>query len=254
MNVPTSAYGRLCTEVYDLGDQDSRQHILDFYLRHWEGTRGPVLEAMCGTGYFLIPFMERGADIDGVDASPHMLKALRQKCDARALNPALYTQIIQQLDLPRKYGYVLIPDRSFALLNDIETAREGLQRLLDHLLPGGKLVLDVKSPPFEREETGVWKVSRYERPDGSVIVWNRLLQSYEQGGRVWRWASRYELVVDGKLQETELGEYVERFYEEGEFVELLERVGFEQISVTKAYSDAQPLAGDDLVFMCRKPG
>ena len=57
-----------------------------------------------------------------------------------------------------------------------------------------------------REETGVWKVSRYERPDGSVIVWNHLLQSYEQGGRVWRSASRYELLVDGKVQETELGE------------------------------------------------
>ena len=138
----TSEYGGLCTEIYDREDPESRRHILDLYLRHWEDTQGPVLDAMCGPGNCLIPFMERGADIDGVDASPHMLEALRRKGDAMGLSPRLYTQLVQRLDLARKYGYVLIPDRSFALLSEIETAREGLRCLFDHLLPGGKLVLD----------------------------------------------------------------------------------------------------------------
>ena len=42
---------------------------------------------MCGSGRFLIPLLKRGFDIDGVDASPHMLQACRDHCQRLGLTP-----------------------------------------------------------------------------------------------------------------------------------------------------------------------
>ena len=72
-------YGKLRAANYDIGTE--QQPIIDFYLQQWRqaGSRSPVLEPMCGTGINLIPFVEAGAEIDGLDASPHMLAVCRQK-------------------------------------------------------------------------------------------------------------------------------------------------------------------------------
>ena len=69
-----NTYGRLCTEVYDITKPQAPADALEFYLRHLGSADEPVLEPMCGSGRFLIPFLEWGVDIDGTDASPYMLK------------------------------------------------------------------------------------------------------------------------------------------------------------------------------------
>ena len=66
-------YGKLCTEFYDITKPRAPEDALEFYLRCLDSVRRPVLEPMCGSGRFLIPFLERGIDIDGVDASLHII-------------------------------------------------------------------------------------------------------------------------------------------------------------------------------------
>ena len=101
---------------------------------------------MCGTGDFLIPFAEQGADIDGIDASEYMLSILRRRCTQRGLKPAIFQQLLQEIDLPRRYGYVFLPDRCFSLVTDREEAVASLRGLREHMTDGSKLVLDVKQP------------------------------------------------------------------------------------------------------------
>lgn len=38
-----------------------------------------ILEPLCGSGRFLVPFLARGFDISGMDLSEEMLAKLRQK-------------------------------------------------------------------------------------------------------------------------------------------------------------------------------
>ena len=63
---------RIYAEGYDVDEH--RQPLLAFYLNRWRqaGSPTPLLEPMCGTGFFLIPFLEAGADIDGLDAAHAM--------------------------------------------------------------------------------------------------------------------------------------------------------------------------------------
>lgn len=61
-----TTYGKLNAAQYALDNQAPPAEALTFYWQQYEATTGPALEPMCGTGRFLLPFLERGADIDGM--------------------------------------------------------------------------------------------------------------------------------------------------------------------------------------------
>ena len=74
-------YGSLCTELYERLHARAPEDELAFYLSYARpGQR--ILEPLCGSGRFLVPFLERGLDIRGMDASEEMLSRLREKAPA----------------------------------------------------------------------------------------------------------------------------------------------------------------------------
>ena len=126
-------YGKLCTQFYDLDKPTAPPEALAFHLKHARQANGAVLEAMCGSGRFLIPLLQAGIDLDGLDASSDMLGACKRHCTQRGLEPGLYQQFLHEMDLPRKYKLVFIPAGSFALITDLTQIREALKRLHDVL-------------------------------------------------------------------------------------------------------------------------
>ena len=149
-------YRKLCTEAYDLSMPRASKNTLPFYLARFAEASEPVLEPMCGTGRYLIPFLERGIDIDGVDASPHMLQMCRDNARQRGVTPTLHEQLLEEMSLPRHYGFMMIPHGSFGFFTDRKVAQNTLARLRDHMLPGGRLVLDVETPRAASKSPGSW--------------------------------------------------------------------------------------------------
>ena len=255
-----SMYGKLCTETYDLDKPGVPAVPLEFFSRHLEGSNGPVLEPMCGSGRFVIPFLEQGIDIEGVDASPHMLQACRDKAAARGLNPVLHRQFLHELSLPRRFGFMFIPRGSFGLIVDKQEASDSLQQLYEHLLPGGKLVLEIETPRAQPEPEGTgswgarWSGGWVTRPDGAKIVLSVLSRQHHPDEQVHRQIMRYELFENGRLVETELEDFVVRYYELDDFQRLLDTAGFVGIRATRPYDDAEPGDEDDtVVFECTRP-
>ena len=115
-----NCYKKLCTEFYDLDKPTAPPTRWSFTFATRERANGPILEPMCGTGRFLIPLLQRGFDIDGFDASPHMLAACREKLRRCNLNANVTEQSLPEIDLPRKYALVMIPAGSIGLIPDIE--------------------------------------------------------------------------------------------------------------------------------------
>ncbi len=144
-------YKRLSTEFYDLDKPSAPPDKLEFYSDWCQRLGGPALEAMCG-GRFLIPLLERGADIHGVDASAEMLNLCRTKAEERGIAAHLYAQFVQQLDLPRQFAFIFIPDGSFSLIPAQEAANS-LERLRDHLLPNGTFMIELFAPMGDRERS-----------------------------------------------------------------------------------------------------
>lgn len=246
-------YGKLCTEFYDLDKPEEPTDAFQFYLEYAENAAGPILEPMCGSGRFLLPLLARGFDVDGVDASPFMLEACRLRAARRQLTPTLLEQRVEALELPRRYALAFVPAGSFGLITRAAPAREALRRLHSALLPGGKLVLEIDRPPFETSASWPWDGRWLKRPDGALIVHSWLGQYAASESTSYN-LHRYELVLDGRVVETEIEEFNLRAYEPLEFRALLESAGFEDVKALKAFEQRAPDADDDgLVFECRRP-
>lgn len=69
----------------------------------------PALDAGCGTGRLLIPFLRAGLDVDGCDVSGDMLVYCQQAADRAGVSPRLYQQALHQLALPRPYQTINAP-------------------------------------------------------------------------------------------------------------------------------------------------
>jgi SAM-dependent methyltransferase len=248
-----NSYKRLCTQFYDLDKPHAPPEALAFYLRYAEQATGPILEPMCGSGRYLLPMLELGLPIEGVDASPDMLHACRENGRRRGLAPVLFEQFLDRLDLPRRYHLVLIPAGSFGLITEPDEVRESLRRLHSHMVPGAVLLLQVERPLPEAEQPETWRGRWVTRPDGAKIVISQLSR-YSAAGSVLRSVHRYELIKDGRLLEVECEELDERLYEPEEFRALLEASGFTAIQYsTGSVLDASDDSDDSLVFSCVRP-
>jgi SAM-dependent methyltransferase len=122
---------------------------LDFYVALARETNGPVLDIACGTGRILLPCLEAGVDIEGLDLYEPMLARLRAKAAALNLSPRLHQADMCDFSLPRSYGLVMIPFNAFIHNMTQQAQISCLERCREHLLPGGKLVFDTFFPSTE---------------------------------------------------------------------------------------------------------
>ena len=108
-------YGSLCTEMYEILHEKAPQDELDFYLSY-ANQGDKILEALCGSGRFLVPFMNRGFNISGIDLSSEMLTKLKQKAPTAKLIQADILEYSSQ----EKYDYIFISSGSVSLFTNIE--------------------------------------------------------------------------------------------------------------------------------------
>ncbi len=135
-------------EVYDLVAGDM-PYGLDFYVALARKANGPVLDVACGTGRILLPCLQAGADIEGLDLFEPMLKTLRAKAVAMGLSPRLHQSDMSDFSLPRRYALVMIPFNAFIHNMTQEAQISCLQRCREHLISGGELVFDTFFPSLE---------------------------------------------------------------------------------------------------------
>lgn len=134
-------------ERYDLAYSWYAEDI-PFYVARAREARGPVLEVACGTGRVLIPTLQTGVDIDGLDLHPGMLDVTKGKARALGLAPRLVLADMRDFTMPRRYALVTIPFRAFMHLYDTTDQLRALRCIREHLEPGGALVFDVFHPNF----------------------------------------------------------------------------------------------------------
>ncbi len=228
--MPFAEYKRLLTEAYDLDKPEAPKDELALWMRFARAADGPLLEVMCGSGRFLVPLAQAGIDIDGVDASDDMLAACARKCDQVGVTAGLTQQFVQDLDLPRRYALAFIAAGSFGLLRDESDYRGGLRRIYEHLEPNGELILEAETPALAPGRSGRWFGRWWDRPDGARIVL-RDVSRYDPETLVEEGLGIYELWADGRLVETEMNNWVRRFWTELELANELRRAGFIGVDV-----------------------
>jgi SAM-dependent methyltransferase len=239
---------------------------LAFYRGVIERNGEPALDLACGVGRLLLPLLDAGFDVDGVDASPDMLAHAERLAHARGLSPSLAAQAMHELDLPRRYRTVYICD-SFGIGGPRANDLEGLRRIFEHLEPGGALVLSHELPCGAEESDWLrWLPGRHGDPepwpesgdrrraaDGDELEllfreasWDPLLQRWrlEVRGRRWR---------DGELVEQDQHLIHLSAYFAQEIVTMLGVAGFTDVEIQGPYTGIGATADDTkVVFLANR--
>ncbi|WP_028560803.1 class I SAM-dependent methyltransferase [Paenibacillus pinihumi] len=228
-----SNYGELCTEVYDFTKKtgQSLSGDIEFYQNQLKSCRGRILEAMVGSGRVIIPLLESGLKVDGVDYSPDMLASCRQRCQERGLEADLYESDLQELSLPHKYEAIIIPGGSFLLIEDRQQSINVLRRLYEHLEPGGCLILDLFLPENNFDIGKYEGTSTFHLPNGDIITMEGKLVEADLFNQYKVSYLKYEKWRHGKLIQTELQRLAIRWYGVEEFKLILQSVGFSDVKV-----------------------
>lgn len=246
-------YQNLCAGYYDLDKPLVPEKALQFYLDYVEKAEGPILEPMCGTGRFLIPILERGFKIEGLDASMHMLTTCIKKCAEKGLKPTLYPQFLNEMSLNKRYGLIFIPSGSFGIITNKAQVLTCLKNLYDHLLPNGKLVFEIETIHAVPKELGNWHGKIHQKEDGTKILLSTL-PNYNSAQQILQVVCRYELIQNTQIVRTEIEDFSTRLYHHEEMDDWLTDVGFRDIMHFKVYGRAAPDDTDEsVIYECKKP-
>lgn len=152
---------------------------IDFYVDAARRAGGPVLEVGCGTGRILLPTLEAGVEVTGVDWSEEMLDVCRGRLlelpEAVRSKARLVRADMRDFDLAEVFPLITVPFRPFQHLLTVDDELRCLEHLRRHVADGGRLILDVFNPSLQHltadnigEEIG--EEPEFTMHDGSRVV------------------------------------------------------------------------------------
>lgn len=225
-------YGKLATEIYQLDKPIGHSFgDVEFYRDRLTGVRGRILEPAVGTGRILVPLLQAGLTVDGLDTSPEMLATCRASCVAAGLDPVLHEADMSRFADPGRYAAVIVPAGSIMLLEGRDATTEALRRFRENLESGGRLILDL-DPPGGATDPGPMR--HWASGDDILTLQTQLVEYDPVVNRVTSWL-RYERWRDGALVASELQLFGLQRWSLSEFGGLLEEVGFVHLSICADY-------------------
>jgi len=213
----------------------------------------PALDAGCGTGRLLLPWLRAGFDVDGCDVSPDMVALCRANARGEGFEPTLFVQALHELEPPRLYR-TIVACGVLGLGSTRAQDQEALTRFRGCLEPGGTLVMDNEVPYATHMRWAKWpKEERKNLPEPWPETGNR--RRADDG-------SEYELrtravavdpldqtvLLELRAEKRQHGEVVAveehalsmRGYFRDELLLMLERAGFAEVEVHGDYTSEPP--------------
>lgn len=248
MNQPTrNYYGSLCTEMYELLHPKAPAEELAFYLS-FAKKGDKILEALCGSGRFFVPFVERGFDISGVDLSAEMLEKLKEKVPGAKVTQG------DLLDYcpGEQFDYIFISSGSVSLFTDMELCKKILRKLKGLLRPGGRLVFAVDSIANRCPEDELYRLSASVKTGEGFDLLLKYKNHFDEESQTQFLPSIYELYNGEQLLQQEYMDFQTHLYRFGEMEELLAGLGFaEQRTYANFDKKLASCDGDEMfLFEC----
>lgn len=231
-------YGNLCTEMYEILHEKGPRDELNFYLSYAK-KEDKILEALCGSGRFLIPFMEQGFDIFGIDLSVAMLNKLKQK----APNAKVFQADILEYSSKNRFDYIFISSGSVSLFTDINLCRKILGKIKEMLTPEGKFVFAVDTVADKCSDDNDYKISVTTKTKEGFDLILKNKNYYDEQSRTQFSPGIYELYNGTELLQSEYMDFQTHLYEFGEMERLLKEIGFTNVKTYSSFS--KDVAADD---------
>lgn len=231
-------YGSLCTEMYEILHGEAPQDELEFYLSYAKKGMS-ILEPLCGSGRFLVPFLEKGYEISGIDLSKEMLAKLRRK----APDAKVFREDILNFTINKKFDYIFISSGSVSLFTDIDLCKKILGKMKALLNKDGVFVFAVDTVFDRCSDDSDYKTSISVKTEKGFDLVLKSKNYYDKHNQTQFSPSIYELYNGTRLLQSEHMNFQTHLYKFGEMEEYLEELGFESV---KTYSTfAKDIAVND---------
>lgn len=237
-------YGSLCTEMYEILHKKAPQDELEFYLSYAEKKHN-ILEALCGSGRFLIPFLERGFNISGLDLSNEMLGKLKEKAPAAHVVQADITEYHPA----EKFDYIFISSGSVSLFTDIELCKEILIQIKGWLAPRGKFVFAVDTVANRCPDDDDYKVTAEGKTKDGFDLVLKSKNYYDERTQTQFMPGIYELYQGSALLQSETMDFQTHLYQFGEMEQYLKKIGFINIKTYASFSKEIAVDDNDEMFL-----
>ena len=222
-------YGNLSSWFYDIDKPFPNQKDLAFYLSYVNKDMN-ILEPMCGSGRFLVSFIEKGFNIDGFDLSKEMVDRCKKKIEKLDIQ---YGNLLQCCDFNqfpsnKKYDYIFIPSGSFSLIiqnNDIINSIKILEQLSTQ---NGKVLIEL----LINEDIGkiivsdVYSQDRVAKQGNFEIALSYKTIGINEDENIEYSMFKYELYEKGNYIKEEEEKFNVKYYKPNEFENYLENTSF----------------------------
>lgn len=214
-------YGSICAYFYDLDKPYAPQDALIFYMSHAK-QGDAILEPMCGSGRFLVPFAQAGFDIDGFDVSADMLARIKHKLPAHAgsLNHCGF-----DLKPLRRYNYIFIPAGSFSLITGDDDILTALANMKEWLAQDGKILVEVETDANLAGYTAPPGPPSAVQDGSKTVVASSRFVGYNQEKSVVSTICMYGLMENNQMIASQEEDFCLKLYRGGEFEKYAEMAG-----------------------------
>jgi hypothetical protein len=200
---------------------------LAFYEARLPRDRGNVLAAPCGAGRLLVPLLESGFAMHGIEPSAALLDACVARVRAAHREATLVRQSLDEINLPFRFAAVIVPGGAFQRLTDPVAARTALARLRAHLVAPAILVLEMTVPSEGTQRLGapLVELRTAQLADGSRIALRSETTMYAEE-RIARALHRYVHRRGAAHLAEEHASWSTTWYPPDEMGELVAEAGF----------------------------
>jgi ubiquinone/menaquinone biosynthesis C-methylase UbiE len=239
---------------YDLLMRDVPYRGWVEYLHQLLESRGlrprRILDLACGTGSVSEVLASQGFQVVGADLSEPMIERARKKAAEKGTKVEYHIQDAVKLRIPgERFDLCVSFFDSLNYIHEPKSLRQAIDRVYEHLRPGGLFIFDVNSVFaleggfFDQDNTNTQARLRY--------VWR---SEYDHQTRLCTIRMRFFLRgrdgIDQEYRET----HVQYAYEEEELREMLRGAGFYRIETYNAYTlhPVRPTT-DRIFFVAERP-
>lgn len=209
----------------------------------------PVLDVGCSSGRLILDYLSQGIDVDGVDISPEMIALCEANAAKKNLSPKLYTQSMDELDLPRTYKTILIPSSSIQLLLKPNQPQQALKRCLAHLEPGGALISPFMTLWVEGDPLDSGFTQEAIRPEDGATIRRTGWARYNPETKMENTHDTWEALKNGVLGESEVHIQTPATlsYTQAEALQLFNEAGFSKVEIYSEFT-FNPVKPQDTLF------
>jgi SAM-dependent methyltransferase len=231
---------------------------LAFLVSEAKKTKGDVLELMCGTGRVSIPLLKAKIRLTCVDISPRMLWIFRQKLISKGLFAQTFQLDVVDLCLVNRFNLVILPSDSFAEIIHKSDRLQVLERIYEHLKPGGTFICTLQNPVLLKKWANgkLKQLGQFPLPDGEetlrVLVQLGLTPSGNgvMGSEIFERFDPENVLIEKKTIPLQLA-----MIEKPEFEEMCAEVGFKKAALFGDYTGEKfdPCSSPSMIWKMRKP-